>query len=110
MKLLTIFIFLFATSATAHAAPDPLAIIDGRGVTTLSWQQPSAAQVCIYDEVLLFCAQYGTGPQRVVLGRCGPCVAHVRAGDTLVLREVGGASVRVQVVRRWDVWMPWIRR
>lgn len=86
------------------------ATIDGRGVTTLSWTQPHAAQVCIYDRVLLFCGQHGVGAQTVRLGVRGPLTEHVVAGDTLTLREVGGGEARVRVGQRWDVWMPLMRK
>lgn len=73
------------------------ATIDRHHVTTLAWTQPRAAQLCIYDEVLLFCRFYGPGPHRERLGTIGPLVAHVQVGDVLTLREVGGASQRVRV-------------
>lgn len=71
--------------------------IDSHHVTTLAWTQPRAAQLCVYDQVLLFCGFYGPGPHAEKLGTVGPLVAHVLPGDVLTLREVGGASQRVKV-------------
>lgn len=73
------------------------ATIDRHHVTTLVWTQPRAAQLCIYDQVLLFCGFYGPGAHVERLGTVGPLVAHVQAGDVLTLREVGGASQQVKV-------------
>lgn len=104
MKRLIILCFLLL------AATPPTATIDGRGITTLTWQQGHAAQVCVYGERLLFCRQYQAGPQTVQLGTRGPLTAHVKSGDVLTLREVGGGEVRVEVRRRYDVWVPLLRK
>lgn len=97
-------------TALLFATTPPTATIDGRGVTTLTWTQGRAAQVCFYQERLLFCGAYGAGQNSVRLGTRGPLTGHVKSGDVLTLREVGGGEVRVRVRRRWDVWMPLLRK
>lgn len=77
------------------------ATIDSHNVTTVTWNQTRNAYVCLYNEsTLLFCKDFTSGNNTVILGSKGPLVSHVVAGAAVHILEVGKTtSTTVRVVR-----------